>query len=95
MNGTRQDTIQKVWDGDPGGYHLNDDRNVLWVKLPTGSLGRLEVQEGTQGTNEPPVWGFEEHEDGTITVTPSIQQHEIEGHAEAWHGFLQRGVWTP
>lgn len=33
-----------------------------------------------------------EHEDGTITVTPSIEVTGGEG--ERWHGFLQRGQWT-
>jgi hypothetical protein len=33
-----------------------------------------------------------EHEDGTITVSPSIK---VWGGAdgEEWHGFLERGVW--
>lgn len=33
--------------------------------------------------------GVTEHEDGTITVSPSIIFPN-----EGWHGFLQRGVWT-
>jgi hypothetical protein len=32
-----------------------------------------------------------EHEDGTITVSPSILISEGQGHS--WHGFLERGVW--
>ena len=31
-----------------------------------------------------------EHEDGTITVSPSIL---IKRHNGEWHGFLERGVW--
>lgn len=32
-----------------------------------------------------------EHEDGTITVSPSILiTHWREG---AWHGYLERGIW--
>lgn len=31
-----------------------------------------------------------EHEDGTITVSPSIL---VTGHDGSWHGFLERGVW--
>lgn len=30
-----------------------------------------------------------EHEDGTITVSPSIWAHG----GNEWHGFLERGVW--
>jgi hypothetical protein len=32
-----------------------------------------------------------EHEDGTITVSPSILVHH--GQGEVWHGYLERGVW--
>ncbi|MGE0456386.1 MAG: hypothetical protein AB7I13_00020 [Vicinamibacterales bacterium] len=31
-----------------------------------------------------------EHEDGTITVSPSIL---IKAHDAEWHGYLERGVW--
>lgn len=31
-----------------------------------------------------------EHEDGTITVSPSIL---ITGHDGSWHGYLEKGVW--
>lgn len=32
-----------------------------------------------------------EHEDGTISVTPSILVNR--GHLDSWHGYLTRGVW--
>jgi hypothetical protein len=32
-----------------------------------------------------------EHEDGTITVSPSILVGR--GSAQLWHGYLERGVW--
>ncbi len=32
-----------------------------------------------------------EHEDGTITVSPSILCDMGNGHV--WHGYLERGVW--
>lgn len=36
-----------------------------------------------------------EHEDGTITVSPSIAVSLGRGGAPyGWHGFLRRGVWT-
>lgn len=34
----------------------------------------------------------EEHEDGTITVSPSILCTKTD-HGHDWHGFLERGVW--
>lgn len=45
-------------------------------EIPMGSLAGHDVTE---------------HEDGTITVSPSIL---IEyGDVKSWHGFLERGVW--
>lgn len=32
-----------------------------------------------------------EHDDGTITVSPSIFVNE--GRPNAWHGYLEAGVW--
>jgi len=32
-----------------------------------------------------------EHEDGTITVSPSILITQHDG--QTWHGYLERGVW--
>lgn len=32
-----------------------------------------------------------EHDDGTITVSPSIMVSQ--GQPDQWHGFLERGVW--
>lgn len=32
-----------------------------------------------------------EHEDGTITVSPSILITRYDG--KQWHGYLERGVW--
>jgi hypothetical protein len=35
-----------------------------------------------------------EHEDGTITVSPSILITGYEGdHQVQWHGYLERGRW--
>jgi hypothetical protein len=33
-----------------------------------------------------------EHEDGTISVTPSILVSNNDG--QLWHGYLTRGVWN-
>lgn len=54
--------------------------NHWWIYLPEAGIGRL-----TRHT-------VVEHEDGTITVTPSIAQGPAGG---PWkrHGFLTRGEW--
>jgi hypothetical protein len=39
-----------------------------------------------------------EHDDGTITVSPSIavrDPHWKPGDPDRYHGFLERGVWIP
>lgn len=57
-----------------------------WLARPPGfHLGSLSGHEVT------------EHEDGTISVHPSIKIH-APGHTDekervGWHGFLERGVW--
>lgn len=50
-----------------------------WVVAPNGAEGRLKSNHVVT-----------EHEDGTITVTPSIV---INTPGNAYHGFLTRGVW--
>jgi hypothetical protein len=47
------------------------------IRDPQGDVGQLGKHEVT------------EHEDGTITVSPSILNPGQGG----WHGFLERGVW--
>lgn len=40
-------------------------------------------------------WAITEHEDESITVSPSIDYKEYEGDTivHRWHGYLERGVW--
>lgn len=47
---------------------------------PNGALSNLKNHNVT------------EHEDGTITVSPSILVMDSKGR-EIWHGFLNRGEW--
>lgn len=80
MKGSRKypDDDGNLWLS-AGEYGI-DPRNGHWMaSTPNGHLGDLSEHEVT------------EHEDGTITVRPSIlvsDQHGI-----LWHGFLERGVW--
>lgn len=52
---------------------------------PNGHLGNLAAHHVT------------EHEDGTITVSPSILVSEVgpgpSDKRELWHGWLERGIW--
>lgn len=59
----------------------------VWVACtPNGHLGNLSAHEVV------------EHDDGTITVSPSIliTLPQGGGHVEPtlWHGYLRRGEWS-
>ena len=60
----------------PGAYGTANGRD--WFCCTPNGLG------GNLGAHS-----VVEHEDGTITVSPSIL---VRGKSE-WHGFLERGVW--
>ena len=69
---------------EPGDYGRTPatqrDPDGLWCcRAPNGYGGNLASHE------------IVEHEDGTITASPSILIHRPpEGE---WHGYLERGVW--
>lgn len=61
-----------------GDYGL-DDRTRHWMARPPGNhTGDLSQHEVT------------EHDDGTISVSPSIL---IDDGRNKWHGYLEKGVW--
>ena len=79
MQGTR---LADGWNEGipPAGSYFKSARGVWMATTPNGLLGDLGNHEVV------------EHEDGTISVTPSIlvttHRDEVQ-----WHGFLERGVW--
>lgn len=87
-------------DSDPGDYMKVTDelggKTVWYIRDPWGHVGALRTHTVT------------EHDDGTITVSPSIldpdppsqamMQHlgivaMIPEGGSGWHGWLERGVW--
>ncbi len=65
------------------------DADGLWYCVPPGKdpfgwLGTLGDGQGNKGHK------VTEHEDGTITASPSIL---ITTHEGTWHGYLEKGVW--
>lgn len=69
-----------------GAYWLDDD-GTWSVCTPNGRIGSLAKHEVT------------EHEDGTITVVPSILVHARPEHGDVaerpgWHGHLSHGEWS-
>lgn len=84
MQGKRHDIPgNEVHLLEPGEYGLGDDGR-WWVRAPapdtlkylTGDLSKHQVVE---------------HEDGTITVSPSILISHWSG--LTWHGYLEHGEW--
>jgi hypothetical protein len=72
----------------PGEYGKDEDG--LWYCVPPGEeFVRGGAQFGTLGKLGADT--VVEHEDGTITVSPSILISD--GQGWSWHGFLERGVW--
>jgi len=84
LTGTRLDD---GFHGDPpAGAYWRDEDGTWSVKTPNGRIGSLR--------NHTVV----EHEDRTITVTPSILVHDRPAHGDGqerpgWHGYLEQGVW--
>jgi len=77
--GYRAANFEALLNGPPGGYTpgvSEREAGWWWIKDPTGYVGNLS----------PELHTVVEHEDGTITVSPSIL-------APHWHGFLEHGVW--
>jgi hypothetical protein len=75
------------WTGSPllaWGEYARHPNGEWFCCTPNGHLGGLAKHTVT------------EHDDGTITVSPSILVSEIRGDGsrrELWHGYLERGVW--
>ena len=76
----------------PGDYSKINDR--FWIVCtPNNEVGTIDTQA-------PYGWKVTEHEDRTITVSPSILIHPhsfnddgVLKNSPGWHGFLEQGVW--
>jgi hypothetical protein len=73
----------KLGQFKPGDYQkfVDEDGEVNWFCMaPQGDVGNLGAHTIT------------EHEDGTITVAPSILIYPA-ADSPGWHGYLEHGVW--
>jgi hypothetical protein len=61
----------------PGDYVKLHGGKIWCCVAPNGDAGSLRTHT------------IVEHEDGSITVSPSIQMQT----GQRWHGYLERGVW--
>lgn len=72
---------------EPGDFGKYGD--VWFVRCPSTKDGELHLFTGNLANHN-----VIEHEDGTITVSPSILvTSRWAGEERQWHGFLERGVW--
>lgn len=82
MKGTRVETWRELTDTK--GAYMKDREGTWWAHAPThnfiGNLGGHEIIE---------------HDDGTITVSPSILCWQGEGaERKEYHGYLKAGEWS-
>lgn len=77
--GRRVPESTKPWDLEPGDYQV--------LKVLHGVVARVCLPNGV-GPSKLEGWSVEEHEDQTISVTPSI--HDA---PDGWHGYLTNGMW--
>jgi hypothetical protein len=85
MQGTRRDLDNEHEVLEPGEYGWHADHKKWYCRAPQTKEG-FYAGFGSLGNHQ-----VTEHEDGTITVSPSIL---ITGHhGVRWHGYLERGVW--
>lgn len=93
MVGRRRHAVSAL-DLEPGDYMLTGDRTAIWIRVPTGARIRVPVREGDQDPRpikEGGCWGFTEHDDGTLSLTPSLDVHG----PDPWHGHLIAGQLVP
>jgi hypothetical protein len=80
MQGKRHDLPEDEYNLEPGEYGKSPEG---WFCRPPGG------KHGVGGINKHTIT---EHEDGTITVSPSILFYDNDGNP-GWHGYLEHGVW--
>lgn len=92
MTGKRRDDGTPEHELAPGDYakvkNQADFPGWWTVKMPPAKA----TGKSYWGHLSPKVHSVTEHEDGTITVSPSIHQQNQSGET-LWHGWLERGVW--
>ncbi len=76
------------WPENAGEYCKDEDGR--WIAVPPDGCGIIMLtRKGPPEQN----WTVTEHEDGTISVSPSIHILGEPGKPDRWHGYLERGIW--
>lgn len=94
MQGTRVLPDEHGWLDDkamlkPGAYGQATNPRVV---ASGAGYWQITTPDGHVGSLNPDLHTVIEHEDGTITVSPSIDMSKRT--PGAYHGWLRNGVWT-
>ena len=75
---------KRIYNGFPSspGEYMNGENGRWELCLPTGIHGAINDK----------IWKVVEHEDGSITVSPSIKT-TCHVPKYSWHGYLEKGIW--
>jgi hypothetical protein len=74
---------------EPGDYGRATHEDTAGSRL---GWWQVCAPDGSQGSISPEKHTVIEHEDGTITVSPSLDWSQRT--PGKWHGWLKQGVWT-
>jgi hypothetical protein len=84
-------TLTRIYPGEDGKLNLpsnsyGKEEGIWYIRPPRCHVGSLRKHS------------IVEHEDGTITVSPSILQHDYEIGPDGYkdihlHGMIERGIW--
>ncbi len=87
MQGVRRDVVDNEWTTIEKGDFGKESTDIGWHwygRVPSNQLTSYGICDLSKHE-------VTEHEDQTITVSPSILTWD--GKGNQWHGFLEHGVW--
>ena len=90
MNGRRVMPDAEGWlppNLQPGDYGHASQELAKAEEWPALAWWQICCPDGSTGSLNPAKHTVTEHDDGTITVSPSIV-------SATWHGWLRNGVWS-
>jgi Family of unknown function (DUF6527) len=81
MDGKRIKLVDhdQIYPRESGEYMGPDREHIVWFIPPIENGKLCRIKQGP--------WLFKEEEDGSLTITPSMNVKD------KWHGFLTKGKW--
>lgn len=87
MKGTRVTTFGDL--RETVGAYMKDSEGIWWCHVPVPASTTGKAAADAMGALSGHT--ITEHEDGTITASPSILMEH--GQGGGWHGYLEHGEW--